>query len=54
MTRNPRQPYLYLNFVAGLNKIIYRLGHFTPAEGFWCNRDGSMVVEAENASALAS
>ena len=50
MTRNPRRTYLYLNFVGSFNELFFHTGYYTPAAGHWCNGDGSLVVDSENAS----
>ena len=50
MTRNPRRTYLYLNVVAVLTQLFYYIGNVTPKEGYWCDRDGSVVIDTKDAS----
>ena len=50
MTRNPRRTYLYLNLTAAFNQFIFHFGYYTPEEGYWCNSDGSVVIDAKDAS----
>ena len=52
MTRNPRRTYLYLNFIGVFAHFFYHSGNLSPSaeEGNWCNSDGSVVVDNEDAS----
>ena len=49
MTKNPRRAYLYINVCEMLNQYMFTLGLYT-SDGTWCNSDGSLVVDSEDAS----
>ena len=51
MTRNPRRTYLYVSFAGAFNQLFYHIGYYTPEERYWCNSDGSLVIDTNDASA---